>query len=175
MKHSKVPAPETFFDRLADKVSYGMGTPLNIIIWIVIIGAWTFIFAAGIVSTDATFLPKWVSSPTWNFPVNTGTSIAELYIGFLVAAAANRNERTARELNKAQAEMIAAIKNEDDELVLGDKSMAELLVKNTDLCNAIHELTEQMHEHMLGDPEKGKYEKPAPPAEDVPGFLKDKP
>jgi len=144
--------PESFFDKLADKVSFGMGTPANIIVWIVLIGGWTAIFAFGVVSPAANFLPPWVSSGTFNFPVNTGTSIAELYIGFLVAAAANRNERTARALAQSQSDLLRAVKDEDDEIFTKGKSMAQLLVENTELTRLVKantDLLQEIHRHMV--------------------------
>ena len=41
----EVPGPDesaelSLFQRIADKVSYGMGTPTNIVIWILAVGTW---------------------------------------------------------------------------------------------------------------------------------------
>lgn len=87
-----------YFTNIADKVSYGMGTPANIMVWIVLVLIW---FLLGIFKPDlfinGSFLPAWFVSNSWNFPLNGITTLAELYIGFLVAAAANRNERSAKE------------------------------------------------------------------------------
>jgi len=90
---------EGFFLRLADKVSFGMGTPQNIFAWIVAVLIWFFlgIFDAKIFLTGS-FLPVWFTSTGWNFPLNTITTLAELYIGFLVAAAANRSERVLKDI-----------------------------------------------------------------------------
>jgi hypothetical protein len=49
---------EPLFQRVADKVSYGMGTPLNIGIWIVIVVGWTLLFAVRIVNANGSFLPR---------------------------------------------------------------------------------------------------------------------
>jgi low affinity Fe/Cu permease len=88
-------APErlSLFQRAADKVSYGMGTPLNIGVWIVIVVGWTLLFALHIVNARGTFLPLWFTSTGYNFPLNLVTTVAELYIGFLVGASSNRSER----------------------------------------------------------------------------------
>ena len=43
-KKAKDPNEEPLFQRVADKVSYGMGTPLNISIWIVLVVGWTLLF-----------------------------------------------------------------------------------------------------------------------------------
>ena len=37
----------SLFQRVADRVSYGMGTPTNIGIWIVLVVGWTLLFALG--------------------------------------------------------------------------------------------------------------------------------
>jgi len=90
---------EGIFLRIADKVSYGMGTPINIMFWIIAVIVW---FLLGIFNSkifnNGSFLPAWFTSTGWNFPLNTITTLAELYIGFLVAAATNRSERTLREI-----------------------------------------------------------------------------
>ncbi|HXW87217.1 MAG TPA: hypothetical protein VEJ42_03070 [Streptosporangiaceae bacterium] len=85
-------APERLgaFQRLADRVSFGMGTPTNIIVWIIAVGAW---IALGPVVAKHNFMPAWFTSNSFNFPLNTVTTIAELYIGFLVGASSNRSER----------------------------------------------------------------------------------
>src|SRR5580698_595009 len=79
---------EPVFQRVADKVSYGMGTPLNIAIWIALVLGWTLLFAvSGSKSIQGgTFLPRWFTSTGFNFPLNLVTTVAELYIGFLVGA-----------------------------------------------------------------------------------------
>jgi low affinity Fe/Cu permease len=87
----------SFFTRLTDRVSWLMGTPVNITIWLIIVFAWFMIFATHIVGPDAQFMPRWFTGNSFNFPLNTVTTLAELYIGFLVGAAANRNERHAEE------------------------------------------------------------------------------
>lgn len=84
---------ETFFTRIADRVSYGMGTPLNIGVWIVLVAGWIGLFATHVLGPTTNILPGWFTSNAFNFPLNTVTTLAELYIGFLVAAAANRSER----------------------------------------------------------------------------------
>jgi low affinity Fe/Cu permease len=71
-----------------------MGRPANIVIWLVAVIAWTLTFALGgshIASGD--WLPAWFTSQGFNFPLNLVTTVAELFIGFLVGAASNRSER----------------------------------------------------------------------------------
>jgi low affinity Fe/Cu permease len=87
------------FLKIADFVSFGMGTPTNIIFWILAVVVW---FVLGVTRpalfNNANFLPSWFTSTAWNFPLNTITTLAELYIGFLVAAATNRAERELRKI-----------------------------------------------------------------------------
>ena len=83
----------SLFQRAADMVSYGMGTPLNIGIWIILVVGWTLLFALHIVNPNGMFLPAWFTSTGYNFPLNLVTTVAELYIGFLVGASSNRSER----------------------------------------------------------------------------------
>jgi low affinity Fe/Cu permease len=78
------------FVRVADRVSYAMGTWQNIVVWIILVGAW---FAFGPYLANHSVLPAWFTSNNFNFPLNTVTTIAELYIGFLVGASTNRTER----------------------------------------------------------------------------------
>ncbi len=87
------------FLKIADFVSFGMGTPTNIIFWILAVVVW-FVLGATRSSlfTQGKFLPDWFTSTAWNFPLNTITTLAELYIGFLVAAATNRAERELRKI-----------------------------------------------------------------------------
>jgi low affinity Fe/Cu permease len=118
---SKVKTPRTGsrFQRIADKVSYGMGTPLNIAIWIVIVVVWILIFAFNLVNANGTFLPQWFTSTGFNFPLNLVTTVAELYIGFLVGASANRSERHLED-TLAQIEVL-------------ETKLGALLRENTDL------------------------------------------
>ena len=81
----------TTFDRFADWVSEAMGRPLNIAFWFVLIVAWTLVFAlGGSKLSSGSWLPTWFTSQGYNFPLNLITTVAELFIGFLVATAANR-------------------------------------------------------------------------------------
>jgi uncharacterized membrane protein len=82
------------FVRVADRVSYAMGTWQNIVVWLILVGAW---FALGPYIANHNLLPSWFTSNNFNFPLNTVTTIAELYIGFLVGASTNRTERHNRE------------------------------------------------------------------------------
>lgn len=87
------------FIKIADAVSFGMGTPTNIFFWIVAVIVWFVLGATrSKLFEQGNFLPTWFTSTAWNFPLNTITTLAELYIGFLVAAATNRAERKLREV-----------------------------------------------------------------------------
>lgn len=97
------------FVDFADKVSSGMGTPLNIIIWLLAVLAWFLLFALNPAMQNTQILPVWFTSNSFNFPLNTVTTLAELYIGFLVAAAANRVERHNHVLQEQQMKIIEHI------------------------------------------------------------------
>lgn len=110
---------EKFVD-LADFVSYAMGTPLNILFWITAVVVW---ISLGPQIAKHNFMPEWFTSNAFNFPLNTVTTLAELYIGFLVAAASNRSERHLKDvlgaLRGKQQETLREIKlDEDQELVI---------------------------------------------------------
>jgi low affinity Fe/Cu permease len=135
----KAPAGrESVFDRIADWVSAAMGKPANIMIWLVLVGGWTFLFAAHVVSANANFLPAWFTGTAFNFPLNLVTTVAELFIGFLVAAAANRSERNL-ELT------LAAIAEQDEHIEDVQAKLSEELASNTALTKQVHELTSQIH------------------------------
>src|SRR6202451_3037500 len=80
------------FLRFANWVSEAMGRPANISFWFVAVMAWTLMFVLSKQLDKGTFLPAWFTSQGYNFPLNLVTTVAELFIGFLVAAAANRTQ-----------------------------------------------------------------------------------
>lgn len=82
------------FVGVADRVSYAMGTWQNIVVWMILVTTW---FAFGPYLAHHNIMPAWFTSNSFNFPLNTVTTIAELYIGFLVGASTNRTERSNRE------------------------------------------------------------------------------
>lgn len=109
------------FLRVADAVSAGMGTPANIIAWAILVVAWTTLFiVCPELQNDTTFLPSWFTSNAYNFPLNTVTTLAELFIGFLIAAAANRVEKRNYELHMKMTAMLEHLERlgqaEKDEL-----------------------------------------------------------
>ena len=130
------------FLRIADAVSFGMGTPTNIIFWILAVIVW---FALGSLKSDlfvnGDFLPAWFTSTAWNFPLNTITTLAELYIGFLVAAATNRAERELRtiienmkstvekveKLNEKQNRILEVLIKYEKQELASDEELMELV------------------------------------------------
>jgi low affinity Fe/Cu permease len=131
-------AKESIFDRLADYVSAAMGRPANIMVWLVLVAGWTGLFAAHIVSANANFLPAWFTGTAFNFPLNLVTTVAELFIGFLVAAAANRSERNL-ELT------LAAIAEQEGQIEDVQEKLSQELASNTALTKEVHELASQIH------------------------------
>lgn len=127
------PERESVFDRIADYVSAAIRRPANIIVWLVLVTGWTLLFPAHIVSTNANFLPAWFTGTAFNFPLNLITTVAELLIGFLVAAAANRSERNLELTLSAIADQTAQIKVVEDGLRAG-------LASNTELTQEVREL-----------------------------------
>ena len=119
------------FITLADWVSYAMGTPANIILWIIAVGLWIYF---GPVIARSTFLPDWFTSNAFNFPLNTVTTLAELYIGFLVGAASNRTERHNEEMMKKQDEMLSQIHQMQQE------EMTELHERSFEILNNVQAL-----------------------------------
>lgn len=131
----------TFNDKFvdfADKVSYGIGTPLNIGFWIFACFAWFAIFVIHPELANKNFMPSWFTSTSFNFPLNTVTTLMELYIGFLVAAATNRAQRA---LTKLFNHMLHVMEQQDRM----EKSMVELMDENTRLTNEVHRLTSEIH------------------------------
>ena len=133
------------FLRIADRVSFGMGTPTNIGFWLLAVAVW---FALGLflpsLWTKSQFLPAWFTSTSWNFPLNTVTTLAELYIGFLVAAATNRAE-------KALGLVINHILTNTEKIEALEERLAEQIDENTSLTREVHELSTAVHRHILGD------------------------
>jgi hypothetical protein len=128
----------SMFQRVADKVSYGMGTPTNIGIWIVLVVGWTLLFALHIVDASGSFLPAWFTSTGFNFPLNLVTTVAELYIGFLVGASSNRSERNLEAT-------LARLGAQEQQITDVDLKLSKTLELNTTLTREVHELTKLIH------------------------------
>jgi low affinity Fe/Cu permease len=140
----KAPASkESVFDRTADYVSAAMGRPANIVIWLILVAGWTLVFAVHLVSANANFLPGWFTGTAFNFPLNLVTTVAELFIGFLVAAAANRSERNL-ELT------LAAIAEQEEHIEDVQTKLSEELASNTALTQEVHEMASQIHVFLTG-------------------------
>jgi low affinity Fe/Cu permease len=128
------PEQAALFQRVADWTSAAMGRPANIAIWLVAVVAWTVAFALGgshISSGD--WLPAWFTSQGFNFPLNLVTTVAELFIGFLVGAASNRSERNL-EATLARIEQLELSADEQA------KTSLALLQSNTELLTQMHQL-----------------------------------
>src|ERR1700689_5499618 len=137
---------ESIFNRTADYVSAAMGRPANIMIWLVLVGGWTLLFATHIVSANANFLPGWFTGTAFNFPLNLITTVAELFIRFLVAAAANRSERN--------LEMtLAAIQAAEDRDAETEAKLSQAVAANTALTQAVHDLTAELHSAVFPAPQ----------------------
>jgi low affinity Fe/Cu permease len=138
------PAPagrESLFNRTADYVSAAMGRPSNIVVWLVLVVGWTLLFALHVVSANANFLPSWFTGTAFNFPLNLITTVAELFIGFLVAAAANRSERNLQLT-------LAAIADQGKHIVDVETKLSEEVASNTALTQQVHDLACQIHDFL---------------------------
>jgi low affinity Fe/Cu permease len=128
------PEQASVFQRVADWTSAAMGRPANIVIWLVAVIAWTVTFALGgshIASGD--WLPAWFTSQGFNFPLNLVTTVAELFIGFLVGAASNRSERNL----EATLGRIEQLEQSVDQQA---KTSLALLQSNTELITQMPQL-----------------------------------
>jgi low affinity Fe/Cu permease len=132
----------SIFDRIADRVSIGMGRPLNIGIWLVVVIGWTALFAAKVVPASGSFLPAWFVGQGYNFPLNLVTTVLELFIGFLVGAASNRSERNLETTLSHIGDQGRAIADVENKL-------SEALRANTELTQEIHELVAAVHNKIV--------------------------
>jgi low affinity Fe/Cu permease len=130
---------ESIFNRVADYVSAAMGRPTNIIVWLVLVVGWTLLFAFHVVSVNAKFLPNWFTGTAFNFPLNLITTVAELFIGFLVAAASNRSERNL-ELT------LAAIAHQGKAIADVETRLTQEVASNIALTQQVHDLTSEIRD-----------------------------
>ncbi len=144
-------APDAFL-RFANWVSEAMGHPTNIIFWFVAVLAWTFVFAfGGPHLASGKWLPIWFTSTGFNFPLNLVTTVAELFIGFLVAAAANRSQAALTALLghiRAGVERDVAV---EAQIIEVENHLTELLKENTDLTKLVAANTasiDEVHAHL---------------------------
>jgi low affinity Fe/Cu permease len=156
------PERESVFERVADYVSAAMGRPTNIVVWLVLVIAWT---ALGPYLARHPFLPAWSVSTGWNFPLNLITTVAELFIGFLVAAASNRSERN---LDRT----LAAIAAQEQQIQVVEDRLRQEMAANTALTQEVHALTttiatqtatlDEIHRHVEAlSPQAGKFKPPS--------------
>jgi low affinity Fe/Cu permease len=136
----------SLFQRIADRVSYAMGTPLNITFWIVAVAAW---IALGPYIAHHNFLPGWFTSNSFNFPLNTVTTIAELYIGFLVGASSNRSERNLEATLAKMSIQEDQIRAQGKQIRDVENTLTASLEQNTQLTQAVHDLTKSIHESIV--------------------------
>jgi low affinity Fe/Cu permease len=128
----------TTFDRFADWVSEAMGRPLNIAFWFVLIAAWTLVFAlGGPTLSSGSWLPSWFTSQGFNFPLNLITTVAELFIGFLVATAANRAQN-------ALTALLDKIDMQEVQIEATEANIVRLIQENSEIISDIHTLTTQV-------------------------------
>lgn len=101
------PINEQFTD-IADMISEGMGKWWVTVISVIIVLIWLI---SG---------PFFHFSDTWQLIINTPTTILEMWIGFLIAAAANRVEKRNRELHeqmfKLEQTVLSLVQKEEQEL-----------------------------------------------------------
>jgi low affinity Fe/Cu permease len=132
----------SLFDRIADKVSFAMGRPKNIIVWAILVLGWTFLFAfGGHRLATGSFLPAWFTSQGYNFPLNLITTVAELFIGFLIGAASNRSERNLEDTlarMSAQSKQIEEVETGLVSLMKDNTTLTEKVKQDTALLEEIH-------------------------------------
>ena len=130
------------FDRIADWVSAAMGRPKNIMVWAILVLGWTFLFAfGGQHLASGSFLPAWFTSQGYNFPLNLVTTVAELFIGFLIGAASNRSERNLKDTlarMAAQGKQIADVEAGLVSLLRDNTTLTEKVKEDTALLEEIH-------------------------------------
>ena len=126
------------FERFTFLVSEGMGKPANIIFWIFAVVAWTSIFAfGGPHLSSGSWLPAWFIGQGFNFPMNLFTTVLEMFLGFLVAAAANRSQA-------ALTLLLEHIRLNVDRDVDMESKLATLLQEDTKLTYDVHTIVSQV-------------------------------
>jgi len=134
--------PPGLFLKFANWVSEAMGRPANIVFWFVLVGLWTLVFALGGPHlASGTWLPAWFTSTGYNFPLNLITTVAELFIGFLVAAASNRAQ-------DALTVLLAHIRAGVERDVAIERELKDAIAENTELTKQVHDLQVTMSQQM---------------------------
>src|SRR3954452_1291317 len=143
---------ESPFVRIADRVSYAMGTWQNIVVWMILVGAW---FAVGPYVAHHSFLPSWFTSNDFNFPLNTVTTIAELYIGFLVGASTNRTERHNSEQADRMEDLEKTINSEfqrNTSATVDAHATAQHIAAQEPLLREMHDDLQRLLAHLDAEP-----------------------
>ncbi|MFY9783639.1 MAG: hypothetical protein WAK12_08930 [Acidimicrobiales bacterium] len=144
------PEKESPFQRLADWVSAAMGRPTNILVWLILVVGWCLLFATDHAKSVqlGTFMPGWFTSQGFNFPLNLVTTVAELFIGFLVAAASNRSERNLETTLARISAQDDAIRAQELQINAVEAKLSASLEQNTELTKEIHELAKAIHQQV---------------------------
>ncbi len=100
--------PQGLFDRVADFMSYAIGTPL------------AFLLAISVVIVWALLGPFASFSTTWQLVINTGTTIVTFLMVFLLGNASNR-------ITASQEKMLQGIYTEEQELEREERMVQKLL------------------------------------------------
>jgi cell shape-determining protein MreC len=133
-----------------------MGRPTNIIIWLALVVAWCLLFALDHSHSVqlGTFMPAWFTSQGFNFPLNLITTVAELFIGVLVAAASNRSERNLETTLARMSNQEELIKAQETQIRDVEARLSDSLAQNTKLTEAVHELAKAIHGAIVADREE---------------------
>lgn len=123
--HEAIRDAETRAERWANRVDDATGTLA------------AFLFAVIIVLVWAASGPHFRYSDTWQLVINTGTTIATFLLAFLIKFGQRRQSEHAR--------MIADATYADTEALKG------LIQADTQLTQAVHDLTAEIRAHVLGD------------------------
>jgi low affinity Fe/Cu permease len=135
---TEIEKPPGLFLKFANWVSEAMGRPTNIAFWFVLVVCWTLIFALGGQHlASGKWLPAWFTSTGYNFPLNLITTVAELFIGFLVAAAANRAQ-------DALTVLLAHIRATVERDVAIERGLKDAIAENFELTKQVHDLQVEM-------------------------------
>jgi low affinity Fe/Cu permease len=126
------------FTDVADVVSNAMGTPGNILVWLAFIAGYTIIFAVHPVLAQSSFLPAWFTSQAYNFPLNLVTTVAELFIGFLCAAATNRAQRALTTVLSHITELISNVKTLDAQMIRMEKEHGLMIREMKEVLADLH-------------------------------------
>ena len=126
------------FTDLADIISEGMGRWWVSVVSAILIIGWT-IYCIG------TQGPGWWYGTFYNLPLNLVTTVIELFVGFLIAAAANRVEKRNKELQETQIAILTHIEqltNSDDKKIkqieheVKQEEKTQMLMEHLDMQDA---------------------------------------